>query len=153
MPTPSSSLTIRPLQQSDRARWEKMFADYATFYKTEIPGGAFDHVWQWVFDPKQEFYCDIAIIDDEKIIGFTQYQLIYRSLGGNKVCYLNDLFVDPNIRGTGAGRAMIDNVIEFARKNDIAGVQWITQEFNYAARKLYDTYEPKSDFIMYRVSV
>lgn len=57
------------------------------------------------------------------------------------------------MRGKGAGRALIDHVIAFAKVNNIPTVRWLTQEFNYAGRRLYDTYGPKSDFILYSVAV
>ena len=53
---------------------------------------------------------------DAGVVGFTQYQLMHRSLGGGMVCYLSDLYVEPTIRGSGAGRALIDHVIAFARR-------------------------------------
>lgn len=144
---------IRPLDQNDRSRWEQMFQAYAEFYKTTIPDGGFDRVWQWIFDPDNDFWCDVAEDDDGQIIGFTQYQLMHRSLGGSMVCYLSDLYVDPDVRGNGAGRALIDHVLEFAKSKGLPGVRWLTQEFNYPARRLYDTYQPKTDFILYNVPV
>ena len=148
-----TSVKIRPVTLSDRARWEELLTDYATFYKTQVPDGGFDSVWQWIFDENNDFWCDLVEAQDGSIIGFTQYQLMHRSLGGGMVCYLSDLFVEPNIRGTGAGRAMIDHVIEFAKAKGLANVRWLTQDFNYAGRRLYDTYQPKSDFILYSVPV
>lgn len=144
---------IRPLNDKDRATWEQLFQSYAEFYKTTVPDGGFDAVWGWIFDPENDFWCDLAETDEGKIIGFTQYQLMHRSLGGGMVCYLSDLYVDPAIRGSGAGRALIDHVLKFAKDRDLPGVRWLTQEFNYPARKLYDTYAPKTDFILYNVPV
>ena len=48
---------------------------------------------------------------------------------------------------------MIDHVIAFAQARGITNVRWLTQEFNYPGRRLYDTYQPKSDFILYSVPV
>ena len=93
------------------------------------------------------------LADDGTPVGFTQYQLMHRSLSGAMVCYLSDLYVRPAVRGTGAGRALIDHVIEFARSRGISNVRWLTQDYNYAGRRLYDTYTPKSDFILYSLPV
>lgn len=87
------------------------------------------------------------------MVGLCQYQLMHRSLSGAKVVYLSDLYVTPAVRGSGVGRAMIDHVIGFARARGIGNVRWLTQEFNYAGRRLYDSYRPKSDFILYSVPV
>jgi GNAT superfamily N-acetyltransferase len=144
---------IRPLQETDRAIWEDLFNQYAAFYKTTIPNGGHDNVWQWIFDPDNPFWCDLIIDTDDTPFGFTQYQLMHRSLGGSMVCYLSDLFVTPDRRGSGAGRALIDHVLEFAKSNGTVNVRWLTQDSNYAGRRLYDTYSPKSEFILYSNNV
>lgn len=146
-------MKIRPLAPSDRQRWEQLFAAYATFYRTELPDGGYDRVWDWIFDPDNDFWCDLVELDDGRVIGFSQYQLMHRSLSGGMICYLSDLYVDPDVRGNGAGRALIDHVIDFARDRGLSHVRWLTQEFNYAGRRLYDTYQPKSDFILYNVTL
>ena len=142
-------MPIRPLEKSDRPAWETLFNQYAEFYNTSIPEGGHDNVWQWIFDEDNQFWCDLIVDDKNDPYGFTQYQLMHRSLGGSMVCYLSDLFVNPSQRGNGAGRALIDHVFKFAKANNIVNVRWLTQDFNYAGRRLYDTYSPKSDFILY----
>ncbi|MEM7257413.1 MAG: GNAT family N-acetyltransferase, partial [Pseudomonadota bacterium] len=122
-------MTIRPLAHQDRSDWEDLFNQYADFYKTTIPTGGHDTVWQWVFDHDNDFWCDVIVDNAGKPFGFTQYQLMHRSLGGSMVCYLSDLYVVPDNRGSGAGRALIDHVIEFARSNNIPNVRWLTQDF------------------------
>ncbi|MBZ0216824.1 MAG: GNAT family N-acetyltransferase [Fimbriimonadaceae bacterium] len=146
-------MKIKPVEKSDREIWETFFAAYAAFYKTEVPEGGYDRVWDWIFDPDNDFWCDLAFTDDGTAVGFSQYQLMHRSLSGAMVCYLSDLYVRPDIRGTGAGRALIDHVIDFARGRGIANVRWLTQDFNYRGRLLYDSYAPKTDFILYSIPV
>lgn len=147
------TITIRPVADADRAAWESMFEAYAGFYRTTLPEGAADAVWDWIFDPDNDFWCDVAQDDQGRLVGFTQYQLMHRSLGGSMVCYLSDLYVVPQARGAGVGRALIDHVLDFARQRGLPGVRWLTQEFNHPARRLYDTYKPKTDFILYNVPV
>ena len=144
-------MIIRPVMPEDRAVWEALFDGYAAFYKTSVSPEAKAAVWDWILGD-EEFWCDLAEVDG-KVVGFVQYQLMHRSLSGAKVCYLSDLFVWPDQRGGGLGRGLIDHVIGFARGRGIANVRWLTQEFNYAGRRLYDTYRPKSDFILYSVPV
>ena len=144
---------IRPLAEHDRAIWEQMFQRYAEFYKTRVPEGGFDTVWGWIFDDANPFWCAVAENADGEVVGFTQYQLMHRSLGGGMTCYLSDLYTAPDIRGSGVGRALIDYVLAFAKAEGMPNVRWLTQEFNYPARRLYDAYSPKSDFILYNVPV
>ena len=145
------TVTIRPLSPQDRPEWEALFDGYAAFYKTGVSAAEKAAVWDWVFGD-EDFWCDLAEVEG-RVVGLCQYQLMHRSLSGAKVVYLSDLFVRPDQRGQGVGRALIDHVIGFARARGISNVRWLTQEFNYAGRKLYDSYRPRSDFILYSVPV
>lgn len=143
---------IRAVTEADRAEWEALFDAYAGFYKTTVTGQAKAAVWDWIFAPEPDFWCDLAEVEG-RVVGFVQYQVMHRSLSGADVCYLSDLYVRPDQRGGGVGRGLIDHVIGFARGRGMANVRWLTQEFNYAGRRLYDSYRPKSDFILYSVPV
>jgi GNAT superfamily N-acetyltransferase len=145
-------MIIRPVTTEDRITWEALFDGYAAFYKTSVSTEAKAAVWDWIFAEVPDFWCDLAEVEG-KVVGFTQYQLMHRSLSGAKVCYLSDLFVLPDVRGGGVGRGLIDHVIGFARGRGLSNVRWLTQEYNYAGRRLYDSYRPKSDFILYSVPV
>jgi len=143
---------IRPVTESDHQIWLSLFADYAAFYLVDLPEDAAGKAWQWIHDSNEPFWCDVAE-QDGKVVGMTQYQLMHRSLSGEKVCYLSDLYVIPEVRGSGAGRALIDQVFAFAKSKGISNVRWLTQDYNYNARKLYDSYGKKSDFILYSFPV
>jgi GNAT superfamily N-acetyltransferase len=145
-------MIIRPVTAADRGVWEELFDAYAGFYKTSASPEAKAAVWDWIFDAAPEFWCDLAEVEG-RVVGMVQYQLMHRSLSGAKVCYLSDLYVRPDVRGGGIGRGLINHVIGFARGRGISNVRWLTQEFNYAGRRLYDSYRPKSDFILYSVPV
>jgi GNAT superfamily N-acetyltransferase len=145
------SVVIRSLAVSDRPHWERLFAGYAEFYKTTIPSGGMDTVWSWIFDPENDFWCDVARNAHDQIVGFAHYHLQPRPISGGMICFLSDLYVEPASRGSGAGRALIDQITRFAKDGELPQVRWLTQEFNYTARSLYDTYTPKSDFILYSV--
>ena len=66
------------------------------------------------------------------------------------VCYLQDLYVVPDARGTGAGRALIEAVYAAADANGTPSVYWLTQEFNTTARQLYDRVAKLTPFIKYQ---
>lgn len=89
---------------------------------------------------------------DGKPVGLAHY-LFHRSCWtvGN-VCYLQDLFADPGVRGSGIGRALIEGVYAKAREAGSPEVYWMTQEFNATARQLYDRIAEKTPFIIYQKS-
>ena len=148
-----TDITIRPVDSGERDGWEELFKAYGEFYKVVVPQEAYEAAWNWIHDSDEAFWCDVAVDDANQLIGFTQYQLMHRSLSGGKVCYLSDLYVKPGIRGSGIGKKLIDHVFTFAKSNSISNVRWLTQDFNYKARSVYDSYGSKSDFILYSFAV
>lgn len=153
MASTTKQCTIRSLVVADRDQWQEKFQRYADFYQTPLTAEAADAVWAWIFDEQNDFWCAVAQSPDGGIVGFTHFQLMHRSLSGGMVCYLSDLYVDSEIRGAGIGRALIDHVFAFARENGISNVRWLTQDYNYKARGLYDSYGRKSDFLLYSFPV
>jgi len=64
-------------------------------------------------------------------------------------CYLEDLFVVPPARGSGLSRQLIDAVYAEADRRGAARVYWETQEYNGAARSLYDLVAHRTSFVVY----
>ena len=148
-----SEIYIRPVSPDERKEWQSLFEAYGAFYKVDVPQEACDSAWAWIHDDDEAFWCDVAVDEGNQLIGLTQYQLMHRSLSGGKVCYLSDLYVMPGTRGSGIGKKLIDHVFSFAKSRSISNVRWLTQDFNYRARSVYDGYGPKSDFILYSFAV
>jgi len=144
---------ITALDTNTRKQWESLFDQYAHFYKVTPPANFKDQVWDWIFDTEEPFWCDLAFNQQDQVIGFVQYQLMHRSLSGSKVCYLSDLFVIPEHRKSGTGRALIDHVLGFAKHQGIDNVRWLTQDSNVTAKSLYETYVAQSEFVLYSVPV
>lgn len=69
------------------------------------------------------------------------------------VCYLEDLFVAPEARGSGAGRALIEGLAALGREHGWRRVYWHTHEDNYRARTLYDRVVPRTDYIRYDIDL
>ena len=65
------------------------------------------------------------------------------------VCYLQDLFFLPTIKGAGVGRALKEAVYSAADKNETSTVYWLTQDSNKQGRKLYDNIASVTSFIKY----
>ncbi len=65
-------------------------------------------------------------------------------------CYLQDLYVAPDVRGAGAGRKLIEHVYAQAAAANCARVYWLTHETNATAIQLYDRIADRSGFIQYR---
>ena len=145
------SYTVRALEKSDRETWSALFRAYLHFYEVDPSTDHMDRVWDWIFDPNNDFWCVLAIAQSGHPIGLAHYQLMHNTLTGKMTCYLADLFVDPEQRGQGVGRHLIDEVLSIAKGQNLPTVDWLTEETNHAGRRLYDTYQPKTDLVFYTV--
>jgi ribosomal protein S18 acetylase RimI-like enzyme len=66
-------------------------------------------------------------------------------------CYLQDLFIEPGMRGRGVGKALIGAVADAAAARGASRVIWLTHETNTAAIALYDQIADRTGFIQYRL--
>lgn len=140
---------IRPLRAADQADWRGLWADYLEFYGTTVPEAVFATTFaRLVGNDPQDFSCLVAVSDGE-LIGLTHYLFHRNNWKIENVCYLQDLFAAPAVRGSGVGRALIEAVYAAADAEGVASVHWMTQEANTTARQLYDRIGQKTPFVQY----
>jgi GNAT superfamily N-acetyltransferase len=139
---------IRPLRPADRPRWELLWQGYLRFYRQHLPAEVTDAAFARLTDPRAALRGLIAERDGA-LIGFVHYQFHPSTWALRDSCYLEDLYVDPAARGSGAGRALIRAVYAEADRAQAATVYWLTQEFNADGRALYDTLARRTSFIRY----
>lgn len=140
---------IRPLRPADEADWRALWSDYLAFYETSVPEEVYLSTFARLLgsDP-QDFNCLIAEIEG-KPVGLAHYLFHRHGWKIENVCYLQDLYVAPNARGTGTGRALIEAVYAAADAAGAPAVYWLTQDFNHNARQLYDRVARVTPFIRY----
>lgn len=146
------SVAVRPLQRSDHADWRRLWTAYLAFYETALPEDVYVSTWQRLFDPGEYEPCGLIAEIDGKPVGLVHY-LFHRtnwSVANN--CYLQDLYADPDMRGRGVGRALIEAVYARADEAGAGSVYWMTQDFNASARMLYDRIGKLTPFIKYQRS-
>jgi len=144
-------LRIRDPRPGDEAAWRRLWSGYLTFYKVDVPEVVTAETWSRVLDPGVPMLCRLAE-QDRTIAGFTVSTLHPSTWTSDLNCYLEDLFVDPDARGHGVGRALIDDLLTLARKEGWSRLYWHTNVGNETARRLYDTYTQADDFVRYRIT-
>ena len=145
------SARVRALEARDKPVWAALFKGYIEFYKATVPEEVIEITWGRLMQGGEGFHIGLVAIDEtDRPIGLA-HVLFHRSTWSPTwYCYLEDLFVDPARRGTGAGRALIDAVYKAADAQGCTRTYWLTQESNYRARALYDQVATKSVFVQYR---
>ena len=92
----------------------------------------------------------LACHDDGRALGLV-HTVRHRSCWTiGDYCYLQDLFVAPDARGLGLGRALIEHVYREAAASGCSRVHWLTHETNQDAMLLYDRIGDRSGFVQYR---
>ena len=143
------TVTVRFLNADDEAQWRELWRAYLAFYETELPPEIYDTMFARLLgDDRQDFHGLVAE-QDGRLVGLTHYLFHRHGWKIENVCYLQDLYADPSVRGRGVGRKLIEAVYAAADAEGAPGVYWLTQDFNKTARQLYDRIGTVTPFIKY----
>lgn len=145
------TVSVRRLEPDDKAAWLSLFKGYIVFYKATVADDVIELTWQRLMAGASDFHIGLVAVDtDDTPIGIA-HVLFHRSTwSATHYCYLEDLFVQPELRAKGVGRALLEAVYREADAKGCSRTYWTTQDFNYRARGLYDQMATKSVFVQYR---
>jgi GNAT superfamily N-acetyltransferase len=142
-------LEISPLTPGDRPDWQDLWTDYLAFYETSVPAEVYDTTFHRLCADDVPRQNGLIARQDGQAVGLVHYIYHPHNWKIEDVCYLQDLYAAPGIRGTGVGRALIEAVYDAADRNGTPSVYWLTQDFNRRARRLYDRIGVLTPFIKY----
>ncbi len=142
-------IRVVDFQPEDRQDWLALWEAYLVFYKASLPVETGHHAWQRIIDPQGDILGFKAVDDEGKMVGMVTYLYHAQTWSPAPKCYLHDLYTLPEARGQGVGRALIEAVYDAAREQGAEQVYWLTQEFNYQGRILYDKVAQHTPFIKY----
>lgn len=139
---------IRDIEPGDRDAWERLFLAYGVFYKTEFDRPVLDGVWAWLVDdaaPVRAFVAD----EGGEVFGFALYRQLPDTFTAGPAWFLDDLYVDPKHRGSGAGTALIEAISSYAAANGGGTLRWITADDNVTAQSVYDKLATRAKWVTY----
>lgn len=145
----ASEVTVRALRASDKPQWAELWTGYLAYYETTRPAEIYDLYFDRLLGNDPHDYNGLVAEVDGKLVGLTHYLFHRHGWSRENVCYLQDLYADPKVRGTGIGGALIEAVYAAADADGSPNVYWMTQDFNATARRLYDRIGVKTPFIKY----
>jgi GNAT superfamily N-acetyltransferase len=143
-----TGVQIRAMRPEDSAAWQPLWRGYLEFYATDLADEVTRTTWQRLLDPEEPMFGLLAERGG-RIVGFAHCVLHRGTWSLTRHCYLEDLFVAPEVRGGGVGRALIAAVYREADARGADRVYWLTHETNSTARALYDRVAERSGYIHY----
>jgi GNAT superfamily N-acetyltransferase len=144
--------SVREIRPGDKMKWLSLWRGYIEFYQANISEEQYKLIWGRLLDDSYNLH-GLVVEDGGDVLGLTHYSFQTSSWAKNNYCYLEDLFVQPDQRGGGLGRSLIDAVHAIALENGSSRLYWNTDATNETARKLYDSYSRESGKVQYRIQL
>ncbi|WP_108396534.1 GNAT family N-acetyltransferase [Devosia submarina] len=131
------SLNIRPAIREDAALILRFIKDLAAYEKLshEVRASEADIVRD-LFGPKPKVFCDIAEWDGAPV-GFALWFYTYSTFQGRHGIWLEDLFVDPSLRGKGIGKALLVHLAQRCGNEKLGRFEWWVLDWNEPSIKFY----------------
>lgn len=146
---PNQSIVVRRLRESDRAAWQPLFAGYLSFYRAQLSEADIATAFERLCSGERGMVGLVAVDAADRAIGIAHLVFHAATWSPAGYCYLEDLYVDPAHRGGQVAGALFDAVYACAAQRGVGRVYWATQQFNGAARSLYDTVGTLTSFVIY----
>ncbi|MDY8108205.1 GNAT family N-acetyltransferase [Fulvimarina sp. 2208YS6-2-32] len=141
---------IRPLAPLDKDQWRASWTNYLGFYETSVEDEVYETSFARMMSGERGEFRGLVAVRDGRLVGLAHYLFHRHGWRIADACYLQDLWVEPDQRGAGIARALIEAVYAAADAHGCAKIYWMTQETNAVARCLYDRIGVRTGFIEYR---
>lgn len=148
---PASVVVSRP-EPADEAAWRRLYDGYAAFYRVPMTDEKARLLWSWLMDPDHVVKGFLAR-SNGAVVGLAHVREMPRPLHAKYGGFLDDLFVVPEARGTGAADALFEAMTQLARDRGWDSIRWITAENNYRARAVYDRVAAKTQWLTYEIKL
>ena len=106
-----------------------------------------------LFGEKPAASCVLAFHGDRPV-GFALFYYTYSTFAGLPGLYLEDLFVKPDARGQGLGRALLRHLARLAKEKGCWRIEWAVLHWNKSAIGFYESLGavPMNEWAVYRLS-
>lgn len=141
---------VRALEARDEARWRDLFDGYIRFYEAEVPDEVITLTFERLLAGEDGMAGLVAVDSEDTPIGLVNLVFHRSTWSPTWYCYLEDLYADPAVRGSGVGRALIEATYALADARGATRTYWATQQKNATARRLYERIGELTDFLQYR---
>lgn len=128
----------------------KELADYEKMLQEVVADQA--TLEEWIFDKQKAEV--IFALEGEKEVGFALFFHNFSTFLGRAGIYLEDLFVKPEYRGKGYGKALLKKLASIAVERKCGRLEWWCLDWNKPSIGFYLSLgaEPMSDWTVYRIA-
>ncbi|HEJ8532952.1 TPA: GNAT family N-acetyltransferase [Klebsiella oxytoca] len=144
-------IEIREPDRQDKAQWLSLWQGYTRFYGSPQPTEVTEYTLQRMLDAASPMLGRFVVVDGN-VVGFAICILHEGTWVKTPICYLEDLFVAPQMRGQGIARTLIQALQTEGKEKGWSRLYWHTRTDN-PARRLYDEFTPADDYVRYRVTL
>ena len=131
-------VNIRPAIRDDAALILELIRGLAEYERAPVAVVATEvDIVRDGFSGEPRFYCVIAEWDGVPA-GFAFYFFHYSTWLGKAGLYLEDLFVKPELRGKGIGKALLVHLAQLAVRESCYGMRWQVLDWNQPAIDFYE---------------
>ncbi|GAA6119320.1 GNAT family N-acetyltransferase [Acidovorax sp. FG27] len=149
-----TSLTIRPATAEDTGLILRFVRELAIYEKAEHEVLATpEHLERTLFCPDPAVF-GLICLDGGQPVGFAIYFFNFSTWQGRHGLYLEDLYVSPECRGQGAGKALLQHLAAIAVDRDCGRFEWSVLDWNTPSIAFYDSLgaKPQAEWIRYRLT-
>jgi ribosomal protein S18 acetylase RimI-like enzyme len=143
---------IRDLCPTDRSAFAGLWSACLSMHGVPAPEEAIDRSWSLFLDEDSPLKARVACLED-RVMGLAVHSWQPNSWTGGIDGCLDTLFVASEARGTGLGRALLDDLLRIGRSRGWSSVFWHVRSDNLAARALYGRYASDDGYLRYRVAL
>jgi GNAT superfamily N-acetyltransferase len=146
-------ITFRPAEEKDTAlllRFIRALADYEHMLDDVVATETLLHDWLFERKVAEAFFA----VEDGAEVGFALYFHNFSTFLGRGGIYLEDLFVLPEHRGKGYGKAILKHLAQIARERGCGRLEWACLDWNKPSIDFYLSLgaKPMDEWTVYRVS-
>ena len=121
----------------DLSQLAQLFDEYRMFYHKTSD---FSAAQQFLSERLENNDSEIFVAEDgSQLVGFTQLYPLFSSTRMKRYWLLNDLYVNPNFRGKGFSKALIERAKQLCRESDSCGMYLETGKDNQIGNQLYSS--------------
>ena len=147
-------MRIRPARKDEAPIILKLIKDLAEYEKAPDQVEATEtQILETIFAENPKVFCDLVEVDNQ-IVGMAIWFLNYSTWQGKHGIYLEDLFIEPEFRGRGYGKALLQHLARICNDRGYGRFQWWVLDWNSPAIEFYRALgaEAMSEWTVYRVS-